>query len=471
MDWLEKEYETLNFSDKRLSDRALLIQRAFMKSPSASIPSSFQSWNETKAAYRFFQNELVTPKKIIKPHRLATLKRIQEHPQVLLIQDTTSLNYSGQLSRDDIGPLQQDNVRGLYLHPTLAVTPDRVCLGVIDYEQWSREPLGSRTKIERRKIRESAPINQKESYRWVRGIKKANKLAHYYPETQFIYVADREGDIYDVYAESCSFSKSSRSDWVIRATFDRNILGADHKRQKNRMKAETQESGYIGEISFEVQSTNKRSKRLVTQSIYTKRVTLNPPRDKEKLISHSPQVQVIMAIEKEPPSGEEALEWTLLTSVEVNRLEKASEVLNWYLCRWQIEVYFKILKSGCNIEKLQLHEKPQFDNCLAMYLITAWRILYLTMLGRESPSVSAECFFTPSEWKTAYILLHKKVPPKKKIPDLGSMIKWVAQLGGFLARKSDGDPGITVIWRGISKLQDAIMTREALQAAYDDTYG
>ncbi len=134
MDWIENEYGSMNIGDERLNKRAKHLLKCFSDKPMESIPASCKGWSETKAAYRFFGNDLVTARKVIKPHRISTLNRIKAHPTVLLIQDTTTLNYSGQKERQDTGPIQQDNVRGIFLHPTLAITPNRECLGFFVWE-------------------------------------------------------------------------------------------------------------------------------------------------------------------------------------------------------------------------------------------------------------------------------------------------------------------------------------------------
>ena len=154
----------------------------------------------------------------------------------------------------------------------------------------------------------------------------------------------------------------------------------------------------------------------------------------------------------------------------MSNLETTLQVIQWYLCRWQIEIYFKVLKSGCTIEKLQISDKERFDPCLAMYLIIAWRILFLTMLGRAHPSLSSECVFETIEWQTAYIMIHKKPPPTKP-PALKETLKMIAQLGGFLGRKHDGDPGPILMWKGLRALYEHIKAREIFQNTFDHTYG
>ena len=157
------------------------------------------------------------------------------------------------------------------------------------------------------------------------------------------------------------------------------------------------------------------------------------------------------------------LEWILLTNVPINDITSGHEIVKWYLCRWQIEIYFRILKSGCNIEKLQLETKFRFDSCLTLYMIIAWRILYLTMLAREYPDTSCHIVFTEEEWKIAYMMKYRKKPPKKPIT-LTCMLNLIAQFGGYLNRKNDGEPGPTVIWIGLQRLHDFIKAKNV----YDD---
>ena len=470
MDWIENEYNTMDLGDNRLNARAKLLLKQFSNKPMESIPASCKSWSETKAAYRFFDNQAVNAKKIIKPHRIATLNRIKQHPIVLLIQDTTTLNYSGQVQREDIGPLQQDNVRGLFLHPTFAITPGKECLGIIDYEQWAREKLAHETPKERSARNRQRPIKDKESYRWIRGYKKAKKLAEKISDTQFVYIADREGDIYDLYQEANKEFNQSAADWIIRATYDRAVLDENSAKKRSNMKKVTIESPSVGIIKFTVASSKKRKKREVTQHIFTKEVMLYPPREKAKKDVRPIKITVIVATEQNPPAGEDAIEWVLLTSIPVCNLEEAVKIIQWYLCRWQIEIFFKILKSGCKIEKLQLNNKERFDPCLALYLVIAWRILFLTMLGRASPNLNSECVFDLEEWQTVYIMIHRKRPPITA-PPLNVMLKMIAQLGGFLGRKGDGDPGPGVMWKGLSNMHEHVKARQILGEVFGRTYG
>ena len=173
---------------------------------------------------------------------------------------------------------------------------------------------------------------------------------------------------------------------------------------------------------------------------------------------------MIYCVEKNPPKDVDKIEWLLITDLLVNTFEKAFEKVQWYCCRWQIECFFKTLKSGCTIEKLQLDGK-RFQVCLAFYLIIAWRILYLTMLSRKQPDCSCELFFSKEEWQTTYVVLYKKVPPKQA-PSLEIMTKMVASLGGYLNRKSDPSPGTKTLWLGMRSMQEHLKAREAFEQTF-----
>lgn len=165
-------------------------------------------------------------------------------------------------------------------------------------------------------------------------------------------------------------------------------------------------------------------------------------------------INAVLCREENPPAGEEAVEWLLLTSLELqSERTQLLEVIRYYQLRWQIELYSKILKSGCNIEKLQLENINRLENCLALYMIVAWRILFLTYVGKFCPHLSCELFYEDVEWKAVYIIAHKTRPPEKP-PSIGSMNRMVASLGGFLNRTSDADPGIKSMWIGLQRLKD-----------------
>lgn len=460
MEWAITEMQTVNLGDERLNKRLLSLLDTLGNHPKESIPVACGGWTETKAAYRFFDNQNVSAEKILSPHRTATIERIKQQDTVLLIQDTTTLNFSGQHKRTDIGPINHEKHKGILLHPTIAVTPERLCLGVIDTYHWAREELHHwENRKEKSKENHKIPLKEKESYKWLMSYGKAQEIANLTPNTRIVTVADREGDLYDLYHEAYTSQQTPSAYWLIRAMANRRLLDEDEQLKTHKLIETVKSTKPIGIIEFELPSRNKVERRQVKQAIYVEKVKLSPPDRKRKRTRYQiVETNVVIATEINPPAGQQPLEWILLTNIPIESAVNGYEIVKWYLCRWQIEIYFRILKSGCKVEKLQLETKSRFDTCLTIYMIIAWRILYLTLLSRECPDINSDIVFTEEEWKTAYLMMYRRKPPEKPI-SLRAMIILIAQFGGYLNRKNDGDPGPTALWIGLQRLRDFIKAK------------
>jgi hypothetical protein len=175
------------------------------------------------------------------------------------------------------------------------------------------------------------------------------------------------------------------------------------------------------------------------------------------------EVYAIYVKEEQPPVGEEALEWMLLTNLVVEDFVTAQAVLHWYRARWEIELYFRILKQGCRIEDLRLETAERLEKCIAVYLIVAWRLHHITQAAREHPEAGCTDIFSEQEWHTIYLLQMQQRPPKHP-PPLRVITRMLAQLGGFLARHGDGEPGAETMWRGYMALQRALNALEIAKA-------
>lgn len=173
----------------------------------------------------------------------------------------------------------------------------------------------------------------------------------------------------------------------------------------------------------------------------------------------------VIAREVDAPVGVKPLEWRLLTNRLVLNLESAVELIDWYRCRWEIETLFHVLKSGCRVEALQLDSVAKLELALALYLVVSWRIAHLVRIGRIHPNLPAELFFAETEWTGAYVLNRKKLP--KQMPPVRDVVRLIAQLGGFLARKGDGEPGVKSLWLGMARLRDFALTVAHLQTHKD----
>lgn len=455
--WIANETRTADFGDERLDRRfALLLDRMAGK-PSLGIPAACGGWAETQAAYRFFDNERVTPDKVLQPHRDATLERVSAETVVIVAQDTTELDLTRRSERVG-GPLNDLNRRGLFVHSLLVVTPQRIPLGVWRAEFWSRDAGAfDRRQDEKRRERKRKPFEEKESVRWRDGYRGACALAREASGTLVVCVSDSEGDIYECFVESDS-QEGKKAEWIVRACQDRAVSGTTAG-----LWASVAATPVLGRQVIDVRtrhastgSDRKRQKartaRQATVTIQATRVELRPPhrvgRELPKAVIHA-----VLVREENPPGGEESVRWLLVTSLPIDSFDAIGRVIAYYTCRWEIEVYFRVLKGGCRVEDLQLEREDRLRACAAVYLIVAWRVLSVLMLGRECPTMPCTAVLADEEWQSVYVMVTKEKVPRE-VPTLAKMIELIARLGGHLGRKHDGPPGPKVMWIGLQRMRD-----------------
>lgn len=466
------ELAGLSLGDKRLDKRAKRVLSQLSSNSADSIPVACGGAAETKAAYRFFDNGNVEAEKIHATHFEATLDRMKSEPVVLIPQDTSVLNFTSQHQRHDAGPTTKEATKGMHLHCAIAVTPEKVCLGALSIKQWHRETLQKLTQQERKKKNHSTPIEEKESYRWLENLKKANEYAKVLPTTTVVSVADREGDIYEIYKEANAALSGAdeRAHYLIRAKTDRKTCDSKGVKDGERIRSTLRRGSLLGKMVIDISETNTRKQRSAHVSVYSQAVYIALPDKQKKDKDYKPiKVTSILCSETNPPKGVEPIDWLLITDLTVLNFEDACEKIEWYSCRWQIEIFFKILKSGCKIEKLQLTDN-NFKACLGFYIIISWRILHAVMMGRYCPGVPCEVLFSKEEWQTAYVVIHRKKPPKT-VPTLNEMIRMVASLGGYQNYKSSPEPGVKTLWIGVRNMQEHLKAKDAFESAYGVTCG
>ncbi|NEV65424.1 IS4 family transposase, partial [Thiorhodococcus minor] len=281
------------------------------------------------------------------------------------------------------------------------------------------------------------------------------------PDTRLTYIADREGDLYELFVEAPCPEQGA--DWLVRAQHQERLL-TDGRTLRAALDAQKA----LTEITFERPPAKGRRARTVTQQIRVARVSLKAPRRPDRTLP-TVTVTAVLATDVDPPADEDPLDWLLLTNLPVETPEQAIEILSWYLCRWQVELFFKILKSGCQIEELQLERRARLEPAIAFYLIIAWRVLFLTQLGRDCPELPCDVVFDEAEWKAVYLVTQRQPPPEQP-PPLDTMVRMVATLGGFLNRKGDGFPGSKTLWIGLQRAADFVLALEA-QRSVSGTYG
>jgi hypothetical protein len=414
--WAQEELSGIELGDARLEKRAAVLLDELGRKPCASIPIACGGWSETLAAYRFLGNEKCQWADILTPHTACTLSRMAVHSVVLCIQDTTVLDFNGQ-KIEGLGPLSYEAQRGMFLHPTLAVTPGRLQLGLLDAWMWAREF----------KDKNGVRPGLNESIRWIEGYERVAERALELPETRLVYVADREGDLLPLMQKANSLGFPA--DLLVRSKHNR-VLPTGEGKLWDQVGA----TKPLGQIEFLLPGRKGKPARQVKQELRVLRVKFRSGKAGETF-----EMAAILAREINPPAGEKPVEWRLLTNRNAKTLEEAAELIDWYRCRWEIEQFFNVLKNGCKIEELQLSSRGRIETALSFYLIIAWRVGYLLGLGKTCPDMDCEVVFAREEWRAAWIVKYKTLPQKP--PTLNEMIRLIASFGGFLGRKCDKEPG------------------------------
>jgi hypothetical protein len=436
--WVDEEFKTLDLGDPRRDRRAKELVKRFASRPTASIPGACEGWAETIAAYRFLGNEHIDWRDMMQPHWDRTTARMGQLPVVLCIADTTELNFNGQ-DIEGAGPLSYEAQVGMYLHATYAVTPDREPLGVMNAWMWAREPRdanGRRGGV-------------KESVRWIESYEIVAEQARALPDTRLVYVADREGDIAALMQRAQELGEPA--DWLMRSQHNRALKG------EASLWETVHASEVLGHISFVLPGRGGQKAREVRQELRSQRVTL-PGRAGVTLTC-------VEAYEVGAPAGVKPVIWRLVTNREAGDAHALIELVDWYRARWEIEMFFNVLKNACRVEALQLSQMERVEKALALYMVVSWRIARLMRVGRTCPELNASLFFAADEIHGAHVLCKKARPEKP--PTLNQVIRMIASLGGFLGRKSDGEPGAKTLWIGMQRVMDAVITIQILRDGYD----
>jgi hypothetical protein len=449
VDWAEAELGQAGLGDARLQRRLLVVARDFWARPTASIPQACGGRAKTKAAYRLFDHPAMQLDAVLRPHYAATQARVASRAVVLAVQDTTTLNYSAHPATEDLGPItnRAEGWLGLHLHSTMAYDGTGTALGLLDVQCWARDPKDFGKKHRRHRL----PIEQKESVKWLKSYQAACAVAQACPGTTVVSVGDREADVYELFvaAREAAVGGQRRAEVLVRAMRERTLAESD-----TRIWAWLPRQKVAGHIQVSVPARAGRPARVARLAVRYAAVELKPPTDKKPLGGVA--VWAVLAQEVGAPKDVEPLCWQLLTTLPVASFERAVEMLRWYAQRFQIEVFHRTLKSGCRMETRQLREADRLEACLAVDLVVAWRLVHLTKLGRETPTAPCTVFFQEVQWQVLVAALARDPAALPQPPPLQEAVRMVARLGGFLGRNSDGEPGVTTLWRGWQRLEDMV---------------
>lgn len=448
--WAEAEFGALGVWDARLKRRAVdLAEDFFGHAQARSVTRRCAERAKTVAAYRFFRNPKISMHTLLEAHREAAIERMRAHPVVLVPQDTTSLNYSAHPGTEGLGPIGtklEGGPIGLMLHNSHAFTPQGVPLGVVSADCWARDPD---EHAQRR------PQDARESRKWLDAYQVLQEIAPRVPETCLVSIGDREADLFELFA----LARDPNSPRLLVRACQGRRRQVSTEAGRLPLWPHMQALPVAGYTSVNIPRRGQHKARTALLSVRFGPVTIEAPKDKAGAACTTDAPIELWAVhlhEEDPPAGVEAVQWMLLTNVPTTSLDDALERARWYAARWGIEVFHRTLKTGCQLEDRQLGYAVRLENCLAIDMVVAWRIYYLTMLGRMDPQAPCTVFFRDPEWKALYSWYHHTTQIPATAPTLRDATRWIAIKGGFQGRKSDGHPGAEVMWHGLQKLDVAI---------------
>jgi len=400
-----------------------------------------------KGGYRFLNNKKVTHAGIIAVERKATHQRLaqSEETTILAIQDTTEFNFAGRPALSGLGVLSDNKTPGFLAHTTIGVSVTGVPMGVLDQQVWSRPVAVETVDDDHQKL----PITEKESFKWLQGLNGALPVSQ-----SVITVCDREGDVFELF----QYAHDVEQHFIVRATQDRVLKDA---LTLKKLLAQTPVSQTY---TILVRRQDNRPARTATVDLRMTSVTLQPPKNRAKALQVIPlepvTVQVVEVKEVNPPPDvTKPLHWLLLTTLTVDNLEDARRIVRFYSYRWLIERFHYVLKSGgCDFEDSQLRSVEALHRLLGICSQVAWQLLWLTYQARETPDADCTVALSTVEWHALMAFTTKSPTPPEQPPTLHEAVRAIAKLGGFIGRKSDGEPGVKVLWRGWIRLQDIVET-------------
>ena len=439
-DWVIQEFAQAVLPDRRHRRRLQRIATAFAQKPTAPIPQACSSSAEAKATYRFVENDAIMPAVIRQSHHQATVQRVRAHPIILAVQDTTVLNYTTHPCTQGLGPIcHTRRTIGLLLHSTLAITPTGQPLGFL------HNAVRARDRHARVSSREGRKLIHKESYKWVESLAACQAIAPRCPNTLLVNITDREGDLYELFVQALRVPAGKRVELLVRARHDRKLAEGSAT-----LWQQVAHEPVVATLQVRVGRHGDHPSRLASLNLRFCAVQLKAP--KRKAEQPSLRLWAIQAQEVHPPQGTTPIVWQLLTTLPVTCAAEAIERVWWYAQRWQIEVLHKVLKSGCKVEQRQMETAQRLERVLSLDLVVAWRILALCKAARETPHDPISNWLPEAEWQALCAYVYRRTTPPKAIPGVREAVRWIAQLGGFLARRSDGEPGTKTLWRGLQHL-------------------
>jgi hypothetical protein len=467
VEWVTQEFARADLRDKRLDRRLLKTAQQLAKSPASPINEACGNWASTQAAYRLFNNPKASTPGILKPHWEATASRMAGcGGAVLVMQDTVFFSYGSHVKTRGLGSIGKSNAahdRGLIMHNALAFTTSGVPLGILSQSIWARREIPEedyQEKIERLQV---TAIEEKESSKWLIALRQTLERAPV--GVPVVTVADRESDFF----EFLTHAKELRAKYLIRARTDRKLVPEDSAGCVRMLEA-LSEAPALGTMTVEVPGNGSRKARTACIEVRVAQVAIQAPQRrgahaKASGSSEPVAVTLIGATEQSPPAGSDSISWVLLTNLPVKDFESATEKVRWYGKRWGIEIWHKVLKSGCKVEDCMLEEAERLKRYLTLFSIIGVRLMHVAYLARAHPDLPATEVFSAAEIQVLHLRVTKALPPAEQSLTLREIVRMLGKLGGHLGRKGDGEPGVLILWRGWMRLYESVEMLHSLQTA------
>jgi hypothetical protein len=439
--WAEQQFGSAALNDRRRTRRLVESAARIALQPERTLPQVFD-WNGLRAFYRLCDQEAVTLATVQQPHWQQTRRAMGGHPLVLILHDTTELDFTSHKALQGTGPIGDGRGRGFLQHNSLAVLPrPRQVLGLA-YQQWRlRQPAPADDHSSRRKRR------QRESLLWLEGIRAAGRPP---AGCCWVDVGDRGCDIY----EAMVAARAVGHEFLFRLTHQRQVFTTPAQDASAYLLAYARGLPSQGRDQVAIPSRGGRPARtaavqLAAAPVWVPAPVKTPQRRRQPVVA----AWVVRVWEADPPAGVAPLEWLLLSSLPATTLEELKERRDWYGCRWLVEVYHDVEKNGCCEEGRRFETAARMEACVAVLAVVAVRVLQLRCAAAVQPDAPAEQVATAPE----VALVRRFTQHRGRHFSVRDFVRGVARLGGFLGRRCDGEPGVRALWRGYQRLQDMLL--------------
>ena len=419
-DWCD-----VKFGDKRLNERAVMISTEFLKNPFVSPPKMMKCFKATKAFYRFMDSDKVSHEKLIAAHVIKSKERLAEQKIILSIQDSMIISLDRNYEIEglyNVGGRKKNNAEGILIHNTISVIP---------YNEYGIIDGLLHQIIHKRKIKEERNKDNNDSILWMKSIEAVGIAPK---NTTIIDVMDRGADMLKVMKSSLE----QDHEFIIRAKHNRCL----DEKSGDHLFDFTKNLPIAGHILLDIQANKGRKKRTAKLNISFSKITL--PQTENKNNNLPINCSIVHVFETDCEDNQEPLEWFILTSLDVRTFEAALKIVKYYSFRWIIEEYHKCMKTGFRLEQTQLKKLQRIENLLGFIAVSAVKLLQLRDIVRNDPTADAQEYVE----KIDINIVRAYYKIEKKEMTIDQFLRNIAQLGGFLNRKSDGNPGWQSIWEG-----------------------